>query len=193
MIKINGLKSISNWSYEAKSICVIYESDMVDRIISNINRTTSLDSKHTFACARRARVSLTLELLNVFHPSTSYSLHYDCVHEAEEQRSTKSEQEIIFGQESSNKIIIRERKTREIRVISKTILTECRELVLDDVPIENHILHSSHFVPWLTELTKRKADFTTMTIEQEVTLTARNYFYSVQMRLSIRITWSRNT
>lgn len=78
-------------------------------------------------------------------------------------------------------------------MISKTILTECRELVLNDVPIENHILRSSHFVPWLTELTKRKADFTTMTIEQEVTLTARNYFYSVQMRLSIRITWSRNT
>lgn len=99
MIKINGLKSISNWNYEAKSICVIYESDMVDRIISNINRTTSLDSKHTFACARRARVSLTLELLNVFHPSTSCSLHYDCVHEARELRSTKPEQEIIFGRD----------------------------------------------------------------------------------------------
>lgn len=68
---------------------VTHENDMVDRLISNINRTASLDSKHTFACARRAQVSLTLELLNVFHRTTSCPLHYDFVHEAREERSTK--------------------------------------------------------------------------------------------------------
>lgn len=41
MIKINGLKSISKRNYEA-IMRDIRESDMVDRIISNINRTTSL-------------------------------------------------------------------------------------------------------------------------------------------------------
>lgn len=63
---------------------------MTDKLISNINRTTSLDSRHTFACMRRAQVSLTLELLNVFHRTTSCPLHYDCVHEEKRgQRNTR--------------------------------------------------------------------------------------------------------
>lgn len=90
---------------------------MVERIISNINRTTSLDSKHTFACARRARVSLTLELLNVFHPSTSCSLHYDCVHENKGQRTRD-----YLWTRSSNKINNERRKRRETPAISKRFL-----------------------------------------------------------------------